>query len=344
MIVFWLIAFVLFITSTSVASKKDANELFAYKQTLPLKGLFVLVIFFHYFNSYTDYVAWFDQSIETSCRFLGQLMVAPFLFFSGYGIFESLKKKGDSYIKNFPKKRILKTLIHFDIAVLIYLLYALLTGTELSLSKTLLAFIAWTSIGNSNWFIFAILYSYIITFLSVSVFKSNQKKSLIAITIFTLLYISILFFIKRGWWFDTILAFPIGIFCSIHKEKIHSILRIKWIYACLLLVGIFIWGFSKTDTISSIFINSQLALVAFLLLMILAILKLNFNGKILSWLGVNVFGVYIFQRLPMNFGKLIHLDEFNLYLYFVFCFLATLTITILFNKIFKLLDKFLNLN
>jgi hypothetical protein len=31
-------------------------------------------------------------------------MVVPFLFYSGYGIFEQVKKKGNGYIGSFPKK------------------------------------------------------------------------------------------------------------------------------------------------------------------------------------------------------------------------------------------------
>lgn len=42
-----------------------------------------------------------------------------FLFYSGYGIMESIKNKGEKYISTVPKKRILNVLVNFDIAVLI---------------------------------------------------------------------------------------------------------------------------------------------------------------------------------------------------------------------------------
>lgn len=39
--------------------------------------------------------------------YIGQLMVAPYLFYSGYGIMESLNRKSD-YMRTYPKKRNIK--------------------------------------------------------------------------------------------------------------------------------------------------------------------------------------------------------------------------------------------
>ena len=39
--------------------------------------------------------------------------MAMFLFYSGYGVYESIKRKGTPYIDNFSKNRLLKTFIEF---------------------------------------------------------------------------------------------------------------------------------------------------------------------------------------------------------------------------------------
>ena len=52
-----------------------------------------------------------------------------------------------------------------------------------------------------------------------------------------------------------------------------------------------------------------------------------------------VFDIYILQRLPMNFGKYLHWNEQNVYLYFAFCLLSTLLIAILFHKLTNKLDS-----
>ena len=48
------------------------------------------------------------------------LMVTMFLFYSGYGVFESIKKKKEKYINTIPKRRFLKTLINFAIFYIFY--------------------------------------------------------------------------------------------------------------------------------------------------------------------------------------------------------------------------------
>lgn len=122
MVVVLLILIVLFLMSMSVF-RDNSNYALSVEQTQSIKGFFVVTIFFSHFCSYVVFEKWYDVFLLQYCHWLGQLMVLPFLFYSGYGIFESVKKKGISYIKEFPKKRILKILLHFDLAVLLFLLY-----------------------------------------------------------------------------------------------------------------------------------------------------------------------------------------------------------------------------
>ena len=165
--------------------------------TSTIKGIFVVLIFASHFSSYVQYQAFYDTSLKNVCSFLGQLIVIPFLFYSGYGVYESFKKKGETYIRNFPKRRIFKVLLHFDLAVLIYFIINQITGIEYPLQQTLLSLIAWEDIGNSNWFIFAILLTYLFTYIAFSI-TTKPLKGITIITILTLFYIVILYFAKKG--------------------------------------------------------------------------------------------------------------------------------------------------
>ena len=49
-----------------------------------------------------------------------------FLFYSGYGVMESIRKKGEAYVVAMPRHRVAGTLINFDVAVLIFLVVDLL--------------------------------------------------------------------------------------------------------------------------------------------------------------------------------------------------------------------------
>ena len=155
------------------------------------------------------------------CRWLGQLMVVPFLFYSGYGIFESVKKNGVSYVLLFKKKRILKTLFHFDLAVILFLVYDVFLAPEkLSVLKVVTSLVAWDSVGNSNWFVFAILCAYIFSFFAFVLNKGHLFRSLIVITVLCFMYVAIVSRFKESYWFDTILAFPLEGLFSLCKEKI----------------------------------------------------------------------------------------------------------------------------
>ena len=96
-------------------------------------------------------------------RALGQLIVAMFLFYSGYGVMESIRyKKG--YIVSFLKRRCLPFLVNFEIAALIYFYVLCLTGQVPTFHYAIKGFLAWESFGNSNWYVFAIFYLYLATY------------------------------------------------------------------------------------------------------------------------------------------------------------------------------------
>lgn len=181
------------------------------KQCNAVKGFFIIIVFIGHINQYivkTDYVA---NSLGDVAYFritsaIGQLMVTMFLFFSGYGIMESFKRKGVSYINSMPRKRILTTLINFDIAALCFLVLNTLLGKSYSINKILLSFIAWESIGNSNWYIFCILLCYSYAFIVLHFFKDNKHLIYISIFSLTIITVIILSYYKQPWWYNTMLT------------------------------------------------------------------------------------------------------------------------------------------
>lgn len=337
MIIFLALLFILILTSVKIDSRTvvAANSIL---QTQTIKGIFIITIFFSHFCSYVHLEQWYDVPMRIYCSFLGQLMVTLFLFYSGFGIFESVKNKGVGYVKAFPQKRILKTLLHFDFAIILFLILDFITGIPVSILEFSQALIAWLSIGNSAWFIFAILCSYIIAFLGFIVFKRNLNQSLIFITIMTFLYIAIISHFKASFWFDTILAFPLGCLLSLLKEKINTHLNRKFAFLVSGL-SISVLTLTKTGFIPNIFISSQIALLTFSIALFFLSTQFRLHSKILNWFGANVFGIYILQRIPMNFFAHLHLNDYNIYLFFLVSFGSTLILSILFKKLTNFFDK-----
>lgn len=147
------------------------NENFLSRDTTTaIKGIFAIVILFSHTRQYLGPTIMesgmnlnqYNTIYNISLSLIGQLMVVMFLVYSGYGLVESYKNKKGTYVKGFLKKRVLKTLVHFDIAVILFLIVALILGHEYSAKEFLLSFIGWESIGNSNWFVFDIIILYLI--------------------------------------------------------------------------------------------------------------------------------------------------------------------------------------
>ena len=130
------------------------------EQTTCINGIFVLFVFLSHFGQY-ETMPWNGVLLA-----IGQLMVAPFLFYSGYGIMEQIKRRGIVYIDSMPRKRILKFYIHFCMALCIYLFLSFLLRKEYSFVRIIFSFTALSSIGNSNWYVFAILAMYSIVYIS----------------------------------------------------------------------------------------------------------------------------------------------------------------------------------
>lgn len=309
------------------------------QQTQTIKGFFVLTIFFSHFCSYAHFEKWHDSIMQAYCNYLGQLMVVPFLFYSGYGIFESVKKKGFDYINGLPKKRILKVLLHFDFAVLLFLILDIVTEQPVSFYKFTFSLLAWESIGNSAWFIFVILNVYTFAYLGLTLFKGNLKYTLVFVTALSLLYTAIVSCFKMSYWYDTILAFSLGCCFSMFKDNFSTIIHKK----NATLVGgslcVFAFFVVKYNLIPNMLVNSQLILVAFCGTIIFFSLHIQFESKILSWFGSLVFEIYILQRIPMNLGKYLHWNESNVYRYFAFCFITTLLLAILFKNVTSRIDS-----
>ena len=163
MAVFYLSAFVLLLFGVRVQRQGFFPDNLAIDQTNAIKGFFILLVFISHCmldvkKAGYEFVGWLDAiGMQIRSEF-GQLVVVMFLFYSGYGVMESYAKKGREYVKTFPKKRILTTLLNFDIAVSVFVALDLALGIKLGLKQIALSLIAWESVGNSNWYIFVVLF------------------------------------------------------------------------------------------------------------------------------------------------------------------------------------------
>lgn len=310
------------------------------KQTAAINGIFTLLIFFSHVSTYIDLNGKLDAPYAILKEYLGQLVVVSFLFYSGFGMMESIKKKGLEYVKKIPTNRLFRVLYHLDLAVLLFIIVNLILQNQLTPSKTLLAFIGWTSIGNSNWYIFVVLALYLVVFISFMIARGNKYAGTVITSILTVVLIILLKKAgKDSWWYNTALVYPAGMIFSLIKnifDKIAAKKDVIWL-GCTL--GIFVLYNVFEHFKKSGLIFYELWAILFAMLIVVFTMKFKIGNKILDWVGSHVFSIYMLQRIPMMIFEKIGLAQNHKYIFVIACLAVTLGLSAGFDMITTKIDK-----
>lgn len=312
------------------------------KSTNAIKGIFAVIILFSHMNGYISLNASFaDSSFSSILYHTGQLMVVMFLFYSGFGIVESIKRNS-GYFDSYPKNRIMKTLLHFDLAVLCFFLLSMISDIKYPFIEYITCWIGWGSIGNSNWFIFDILALYSIVYIAHLIMQKFQKEysymlGVILLTSFfsVVLWIVLILADKNSWWVDTIITFPLGMWYSFFRKKAEAYMSNKNI-GLLITIGIAIVFLGWHLTFGNDIFGFCACIFAILIVAISTRIKVD-NG-ILQWLGTQSFSIYVMQRLPMNLFQRFGWNE-NPYLFAAISIPSALAIAWCFNYFLNKLDN-----
>lgn len=305
-----------------------------------LKGIFVLMVFVSHFRGYIA-TGESDRVALAVVNYLGQLMVVPFLFYSGYGVVESIRKKGVAYTKKLPVHRALKTLLHFDIAVLLYLGMNFILGNEVTLEKFLLSLVCWTSLGNSNWYIFAMVALYLITAVSFLIIRKNHYAAAALTTVLSCVLIVVLMPHRPGYCYNTILSYCLGMWYSLLREKIEKLVTRNDLLYFFALAAVFVayrWVSHRIGISSWVF---QVYAMLFMILVSFIGMKVNIDNGFLQFLGKHTFSIYILQRLPMWYFSRKGLYNGDPVAMFIVSFLLTCVISVAFDMAMPKLDAWI---
>ena len=284
-----------------------------------VKGFWIMLIFMRHAMQYIKHGGYkFDFFGDGTAKYFDnhiyQLVVACFLFYSGYGVMTSLMTKGKAYADSIPRRRILNTLLNFDVAVLIFIVSDFIVGVNLDAYKVVASLLAWESVGNSNWYIFVILVCYFAAYAGYKscglFFRETSDgscgpigKCAMTTSVFVLAFMLVMMNIREKWWSDTVLCFPAGMaFCE-YREKIEDWFRKYYPIFLLLFVGVLsvlICLISEHICVSLYPLMHNIAAIDLCALTVLLSMKVSLGNKALCWFGANLFPIYIYQRVPMN--------------------------------------------
>ena len=338
MILMYALLAIVFLFIPTAKVTKPINSIYgdyiSQDNTLSIKGLFTIIVMMSHFRGYVKLPTnMLNTSFSYVTDMIGQLMVAIFFFYSGFGISESIKKHGMGvYLASFPKKRLFGTWLSFAICICFYIIAAWIIGEQYSIGEMMLAFTGWTSIGNSNWFMFVTFVLYIILLIAFKCTSKDNTKLFTAITFILCIALFIfLYYLKESYWWDTLLCFPIGMVFSLHKNSIDKGMSRPIIYWSTLFTLLLVFGITYKFTYTTSQLFYLVTSVCFCLLIVCFTMKVKIRSTPLKFVGKHVFSIYILQRLVYMF-----VAQFidNAYLFFIVSVMITIILAALYDYMF----------
>ena len=313
------------------------------KNTTAVNGIFVMLIIFSHYSQYAMFDGTYDWPYLVFKDHIRQMVVATFLFYSGYGMMEAIRKKGAGYINKLPAK-FFRLLVRIWIALGLFVIFNAVMGIEYPVRRILLSFTLWDAIGNSSWYIFDILALYVLIFVSfkISLLAGQKLAGPIGIILVTLLTAGLIFALiacgKDTWWYNTLMLLPFGMFYSENRERIESIvLKNSLIYSLAIVAALGVYFFTLVRRENTLLMYTIWGL-AFMTLMVLFTMKTEIYNPVLEWLGQHVFSIYILQRLPMLLLNEMGYIGRHKYICLVISIAATIPLAVIFDS---LTDKLL---
>ncbi len=252
------------------------------------------------------------------------------------------QSKGREYVKEFPLKRLLPYYCTYLMLCLIYSLFRLIFLDGVTL-KLLLSSLFWgsTVVGN-GWYLQVQFLLYIMFYFSYR-WVENKKIAFGILSTFIASYILFCLYIQMvTTWYESCLAFLLGIFWGTHKEKIEGCIFKKYgvflistsICFCVAIIGMRLF---KNEVVSVLFKMSSS--VVFCPLVILTFYKIKINNIVMRKIGNYSFGIYVMQGIPLDLFHSQRIYLHNDWLYFSAVLIVTLILTVIFEPIHRIVNR-----
>lgn len=213
----------------------------------------------------------------------------------------------------------------FDGAILLYVLLNLALGIEMTIPKILLSLFGWSGVGNSSWYIFAILCMYTITYISFMIDYKTKNNQIVGLVVSTLLigaYVLIVMQFKESQFYNTVLVYAFGMWFAYFKNYVDALFRNRKLYYGVLVLTALCFLLTCWLRDVNLLINQAYYLV-FIALFVLVTMSVQFSSRFFKWCGDNILCLYILQRLPMILFQQSPWMVSHPYIYFAVCIVVT---------------------
>lgn len=298
----------------------------------------------------------------------GVLFVGVFFFFSGYGLYTSLKTKKD-YLKGFIRKRFVTVLVPFYMCNFIFVIASCIGGAKYEGKEIFDVLSGWIMLNNHMWYIVEIAILYLVFFILYSLIK-NRTVATVLMSAFVLgmMYFSLQlahgedyscrYWFMGEWWYNASLLFVVGIIVSKHADVLRKIAR-KAYWVLVPVFGFLVWFLGKKtffmlQTVSywsevpggDKAIGDKLRclsvqlpwILCFVLLLLLIMMKVRIGNPVLKFLGSISLELYLIHNLflrGLQDGSMFKVKSASMYM------ILTVLMAIGFATIISGVDKYL---
>ena len=310
-----------------------------HSQTTIVNGIFALLIFF---SHSTYYLLSFPENAMDSLyrhfqNFHNQWVVTTFLAFSGYGVMLKIKNGGMKYLKKYPRNRLLKTLLNFDVAVFLYLIVDLVLGIQYDTLTIIGSFIGLTSVGNSNWYIFTILLMYLVSYFAALVLRDNYKEIAMAVTVCSVMYVVIAQVTGLPSRFvSTVTTYALGMWVAIYRDELLKLFKGKPVSSIIVISIVILSTYKLRGSDYVMNLNSCF----FVLLVVWFMAHFEIKSRVLLFFGTHAFSIYILQRIPFIIISHFYEPKGTMsYVFVIVCLAITIGLAAIFDMLLVKLDK-----
>lgn len=298
------------------------------KQTDNLKGIFLILVIFHHLRIFGGLGDVFEQFSNA-----GYLAVGGFLFISGFGLMVQYLCRGSNYIKTFPKKRLLTILFP---AIIMGLIYFVVKNRiyGYSLHNLKMDFLRGSSVISNGWYVTAIIYFYIMFFVSALIAEIVHKRkiALIGIILATGLYLVLCNTLHyEGHWYSPSLCFAYGTFWACFKQKIET-KKLKGVITIILCL--FAIYYLLVPSLHIEYGWAEFKCLMYITLIVILGMRVVLNSKIMEWLGSVSYEVYLVHGLFFTLLRNNYVNISNGFTFACSLFILTFICAFILHKMF----------
>lgn len=297
-----------------------------------LKGFFALMIVANHLASSLNESIW----LEPLFRNIGFVCVAFFFFISGWGTMSSYSRSS-RYLETYIANKVKKILIPYLIAVLMYVLAEIATGT--SVLECILSFCNGRPVAQYSWYIISVFILYI-GFWFAFVQKRVDPKYILGIE--AVIYLLIVYCLKWPMnWYNTYIAFFAGIFAYTKRKEIvvfkHRALLTTLSFLCVIAVWVMTSYYTENSFVMLVLYWCGSLCACYLVFAISTITI--FKSKIWSWLAEISFELYIYHGLTNAVLKHVPYVSSSNYLFVIAAYICAVGMAYVMHQVNKFIIR-----